>query len=79
MNQHQPLLHTIPPARSSDLGVPHQVERAEPFTADSSLRVNIAVNRTVFGPRKYQDKPILLDVTPADPQTNAGTPVRKQC
>lgn len=59
------------------LGVPHQVESAEPLTADSSLLVDIVVNRTVFGTREYQGKSILLGRRPRR-TASAGVPVGKQ-
>ena len=67
MNQHQPLLHAI--SRTLErLGVPHQVESGEPFTAERNLRMDIVVRRSGLPNREYRGKSILLDVTHADLQ-----------
>ena len=70
VNQHQPLVH----ARSrllKWLGIPHQVESDEPFTADRNLRMEIVVRRGGLrdAPNgEFGEKSILLDVTRADPR-----------
>ena len=70
LNQHQPLLHAI--SRTLErLGVLHQLERGEPFTADRNLWMNIVVRSGGLRnapKREYREKSILLDVTHADPQ-----------
>ena len=70
VKQHQPLLHSI--SRTLKwLGVPHQAESGEPFTADRNLQMDIVVRRgdleSAPNP-EYRDKSILADVTHADPQ-----------
>ena len=53
------------------LGIPHQVESGEPFTAERNLRMDIVIRRGGLRDapnREYRDKPILLDITHADPQ-----------
>ena len=52
------------------VGIPHQVESGEPFTADTNLRMDIVIRRGLrYGPnRGYRDESILLGVTHADPQ-----------
>ena len=56
------------------LGIRHQVESGEPFTADQNLRKDIAVRRGGLrgAPNKggYRETSILLDVTHADPQAH---------
>ena len=73
VNQHQPLFHATSRILKR-LGVPHQVESGEPFTADRNLRMDIVVRkgglRNAPNP-EYRDKSILVDVTHADPQAQA--------
>ena len=68
VNQHQPLLYAISRIFKR-LGVPHQVESGEPFTADRNLRMDIVVRigglRNAPNP-EYGDESILVDVTHAD-------------
>ena len=71
VNQHQPLVHAT--FRTLKLlGIPHQVESGEPFTADQNLLMDIVVRRGSSlrdAPnRGYRGKSILLDVTHAGPQ-----------
>ena len=71
LNQHQLLVHVMPHTLKP-LGIRLQVESGEPFTADRNLRMDIAVRRGGLRDsptRGYREKPILLDVTHADPQT----------
>ena len=71
MNQHQPILHAISRTLKR-LGIPHQVESGELFTADRNLRMDIVIRRGGFWDapnREYRDRSILLDVTYADPQS----------
>ena len=75
VKQHQPLLRAISHTLKR-LGVPHQVESGEPFTADRNLWVDIIVR--IGGLRnapntEYRDKSILVDVTHADPQAQVLT------
>ena len=61
VNQHQSLLHAISRTLKR-LGVPHQVESEEPFTADRNLWVDIIVRRRGLrnGPNpEYRGKSIL--------------------
>ena len=70
VNQNQPLVHAISRTLKR-LGIPHQVESGEPFTADRNLRVDIVVRRTGLRDapnREYRETSILLGVTHADPQ-----------
>ena len=70
VNQHQPLVHAISRTLKR-LGIRHQVESGEPFTADRNLRMDIVVRRGGLRDapnREYREKSILLDVTHADPQ-----------
>ena len=68
MTQHQPFLHAI--SRILKLiGVSHQVESGEPFTAGRNFRMDIVVRRGGLRNARspeYRDKPILVDVTHAD-------------
>ena len=68
VNQHQPLLHVI--SRSfTRLGISHQVESGEPFTAERNLQMVVIRRHLRDTPnREYKDKSIPLDVTHADPQ-----------
>ena len=78
-NQHQSLLHAI--SRTLKwLGILHQIERAELFTTDRNLRMDIVVrrrrlrdapNREHTPNREHRDKSI---ARPA----SAGTPTRRQ-
>ena len=47
VNQHQPLLHAISRTLKR-LGIPHQVESGEPFTADRNLRMDVS-GEEIFG------------------------------
>ena len=70
MNQHQPLLHAISRTLKR-LGILHQVESGEPFTAERNLRMDIVIRRGSLRDalnREYRDKSTLLDVTHAEPQ-----------
>ena len=70
VNQHQPLLQAIS-CTLKRLGIIHQVESGEPFTADGNLRMDIVIRRGGLRDapnREYRSKFILLDVTHADPQ-----------
>ena len=67
-DSHHPLLHEISRTLKR-VGVPHQVERGEPFSADRDLRMDIMVRRGGHRDsqnREYREKSILLDVTYAD-------------
>ena len=67
VNQHQPLLHAISRTLKR-LGIPHQVESGEAFTAERNLRMDIVVRRGGLSDapnREYREKSILLDVTHA--------------
>ena len=44
VDQHQPLLHAIS-RTSKRLGIPHQEESGEPFTAERNLRMDIVIRR----------------------------------
>ena len=69
VNQDQPLLNAISRTLKR-LGVPHQVERGEPFTADRNPRMDIVVRgglRNAPNP-EYRGKSILVNLTHADPQ-----------
>ena len=71
VNQDQPLVSRCPTRTLKRLGIPHQAESGEPFTADRNRRVVIVVRRRRQRDahnREYREKPILLDVTHADPQ-----------
>ena len=73
VNQHHPLLHAISRTLKR-LGVSHQVESGEHFTADRNLRMDIGVRRGGLRDapnREYREKPILLGVTHADLQAQA--------
>lgn len=61
MNQRQPLLHAISRILKR-LGIPHQVESEEPFTADRNLRMDIIVRRgcTLDPSYREYDKSILV-------------------
>ena len=53
------------------LGIPHEVENGEPFTADQNLRIGIAVRRGGLRnapSMELRERSILLDVTNADPK-----------
>ena len=66
------------PGTSKQLGIGHQVENGEPFTADRNLRVDIAVRRGGLRDapsREYREKPILLGATHADPQAQIQLPL----
>ena len=70
VNRHQPLRHAISRILNR-LGVQHQVESGEPFTAERNLRMDIVIRRGSLRDapnREYRDKSILLDVCHADPQ-----------
>ena len=70
VNQHQPLLHAISRTLKR-LGISHQVESGEPFTAERNLRMDIVIMRGGLrdAPNtEYRDQSILLDVTHVDPQ-----------
>ena len=70
VNQHQPLLHAIPRTLKR-LGISHQVESGEPFTAERNLRMDIVTRRGSLRDapnREYTNKSTLLDVAHADPQ-----------
>ena len=70
VNQHQPLVHAMPHTLKW-LGIRHQVERGEPFTAGRNLRMDIVVRREGLRDtpnREYREKSILLEVTHTDPQ-----------
>ena len=70
VNQRQPLLHAI--SRTLKwLGISHQVESGEPFTAERNLRMDIIRRGSLRDApnREYRDKSVLLDVIHADPQT----------
>ena len=67
VNQHQPIIHAI--SRTlKQLGVPHQVESGESFTADRNVRMDIVVGRGLRNAPnpEYGDESILVDVTHAD-------------
>ena len=80
MNQRQPLLHAISRI-SKRLGIPHQVEGGEPFTAEQeNLRMDIVVRSGCLwnaSYREYRDKCILLGVTHVDSRSS-GTPARRR-
>ena len=69
-NQRQPLVHAM--SRTLKwLGIRHQVENGEPYTADRNLRMDIVVRRGGLRDapnREHREKCILLDVTHAGPQ-----------
>ena len=70
VSQHQPLVHAISRTLKR-LGIPHQVESGEPFTADRNLWMHIVIRggglRDVPN-RAYRDEFIQVEVTHADPQ-----------
>ena len=74
VNQHQPLFHATSRILKR-LGVPHQVESGEPFTADRNLRMDIVVRkgglRNAPNP-EYRDKSILVGVAHAKPQAQVN-------
>ena len=58
VNQHQPFLHAIS-CTFERLGIPHQVESGEPFTAERNLRMDIVIRRGSLRDapnREYRDK-----------------------
>ena len=70
VSQHQPLVHAISRTLKR-LGIPHQVESGEPFTAEMNLPINIVIRkgRLRDGPNgEFREKSILLNVTHADQQ-----------
>ena len=73
VNQYQQLLHAISRTLKR-LGVTHQAESGDPFTADRNLRMDIVVRRgglwNALNP-EYRDRSILVEVTHADPQAQA--------
>ena len=79
VNQHHPLLHAISRTLKR-LGVSHQVESGEHFTADRNLRMDIVVRR---GGLRGSEPRVQREAHPAgrDPcrPPSAGTPARKQC
>ena len=78
VNQHQPLLHAIS-GTLKRLGIPHQVESGEPFTAERNFRMDIVIRRGSLRDapnREYRDKSIRRH--PCRP-ASAGTPARRQC
>ena len=69
VNQYQPLVHAMSRALKR-LGIRHQAESGEPFSADRTLRTDIVVRRGGLRDapnREYREKSILLDVTHAEP------------
>ena len=71
-NPHQLPLHAITRTLKR-LGIPHQVESGEPFTADQSLLMDMVVRRGALQDapnREYRDKSILFDVIHGDPQAH---------
>ena len=78
VNQHQQLPHAISRTLKR-LGILHQVESVEPFTADRNLRMDIIIRRGGLrdaSNREYTNKSILLNVNHADPQVQAQV---RQC
>ena len=70
VNQHQPLLHAISRTLKR-LGISHQADSGEPFTAERDVRMDIVIRRGSLRDapnRAYRHKSILLDVTHAEPQ-----------
>ena len=70
VDQHQPLVHAMSHTLKR-LGIRHQEESGKPFSADRNLQMDIVVRRGGLRDapiREYREKPILLDVTHADPQ-----------
>ena len=77
-SQHQLRLHAISRTLKR-LGILHQVESVEPFTADRNLRMDIIIRRGGLrdaSNREYTNKSILLNVNHADPQVQAQV---RQC
>ena len=63
--QHERLVHAISRTLKR-LGIPHQVESGEPFSAERNLWMDIVIRRGSLRDdpnREYRDKSILLDLS----------------